>query len=204
MDKIPNPGHPISREGTLRPAFVLFFALTILTGLVYPLLVTGVAQVAFPDKANGSLIYRDGRAVGSRLIGQAWTQPGYFWGRPSATQPVPYNAAASAGSNLGPTNPALLSLVEARVATLRAADPTEMHQPVPVALVTSSASGLDPDISLAAAYYQAERVAHARHMPVTRIRKLITQHAREVWFGFLGEPRVNVLELNLALNAATH
>lgn len=204
MEKTSNSDGQTPQEGILRPAFVLFFALTILTGLVYPLLVTGVAQVAFPDKANGSLIYRDGRAVGSRLIGQAFTLPGYFWGRPSATQPVPYNAAASVGSNLGPTNPALLRLVEARVATLRAADPTEMHQPVPVALVTSSASGLDPNISLAAAYYQASRVAHARHVPVAQIRELIAQHARGVRFGFLGEPRVNVLELNLALDAATH
>ena len=186
--------------GLLRPALVLFLVLSALTGLGYPLLITGLAQAVFPGKANGSLIYRDGRAIGSRLIGQAFSAPGYFWGRPSATQPVPYNAAASAGANLGPTNPALLALVKARVAALQAADPGA-RQPVPVALATSSASGLDPDISLAAAYYQAVRVAHARGMPLAQVRALIAQHAEGTWLGFLGTPRVNVLELNLALDA---
>lgn len=204
MDQVFDSEARTSGDGMLRPALVLFIALFVLTGLVYPLLVTGLAQTAFTTKANGSLIYRGGQAVGSRLIGQAFTAPGYFWGRPSATQPQPYNGAASAGANLGPTNPALLKRVKTRIAVLRAADPNEKRTPVPVALVTSSASGLDPDISLAAAYYQAERVAHARHVPVEQIRALIAQHAQGVWLGFLGEPRVNVLALNLALNVHAH
>lgn len=184
----------------LRPALTLLVVLTVLTGIVYPLLVTGVAQALFPGRAAGSLIARGGKAVGSRLIGQPFSAPGYFWSRPSATQPQPYNGLDSTGSNLGPLNPALTAAVRARLAALHAADPGN-SAPVPVDLVTSSGSGLDPDISLAAAYYQAARVARARHQSVAAVRALIAAHARRPWLGVLGEPRVNVLELNLALNA---
>ena len=175
-------------------------ALTILTGLVYPLVVTGVAELVFPHQAHGSLTVRDGRAVGSELIGQPFQAPKYFWGRPSATTPMPYNAGSSGGSNLGPTNPDLGKQVKERVAALRAADPGNT-QPVPVDLVTASGSGLDPDISPAAAEFQVPRVARARGLAESAVRDLVRQHSREWFLGVLGEPRVNVLELNLALDA---
>ncbi len=184
----------------LRPALVLFALLSALTGIAYPLLVTGVAQLAFPWQANGSLIEREGRIAGSALIGQAFADPKHFWSRPSATGPVPYNAANSGGSNLGPGNPALHEAVTQRIAVLRAADPGNTL-PVPADLVTASASGLDPHISRAAADYQAARVARARGLPEARVRELIEAHTEGARLGFLGEPRVNVLALNLALDA---
>lgn len=183
----------------LRPALTLFAALSVITGLAYPLAVTGIAQAVFPDAANGSLIVRAGRPVGSALIGQAFSDPKHFWSRPSATSPMPYNAANSAGSNLGPSNPALAEAVKARVAALRALDPGN-NAPVPVDLVTASASGLDPHISRAAAHYQLARVARARGLPVERVRALVDQYTEQPLFGFIGEPRVNVLPLNLALD----
>ena len=185
---------------SLRPAVVLFLLLTALTGFIYPLVVTGLAQLLFPQQAAGSLVMRDGRALGSRLIGQSFSTPGYFWGRPSATTPQPYNGTASTGSNLGPLNPALLDAVKPRIAALRAADPGN-DAPVPVDLVTASGSGLDPEISVAAADYQAARIARARGLAPERVRALIAQHAEGRLLGVLGEPRVNVLELNLALDA---
>ena len=184
----------------LRPAIVLFLVLTVITGLIYPLVVTGVAQVLFPQQANGSLIVKNGQAVGSQLIGQPFDDPKYFWGRPSATGPFPYNAAASSGSNLGPSNPALTDAVKARMDTLKAADPASA-QPIPVDLVTSSASGLDPHISPAAADYQVARVAHTRGLDESAVRQLVAQYTQGRDLGVLGEPRVNVLELNLALDA---
>lgn len=187
-------------SGLLRPALVLFVALSAITGLLYPLAVTGVAQAAFPHQAHGSLIERNGQPVGSELIGQSFTTPGYFWGRPSATAPMPYNAAASGGSNLAPTNPALADAVKARIEALRAADPGNTA-PVPVDLVTTSASGLDPHISPAAARYQAARVARARHLREEQVQGLIARQVQEPLLGFLGEPRVNVLALNMALDA---
>lgn len=183
----------------LRPALMLFLTLTVMTGVLYPLAITGIAQVAFPQQANGSIVTLNGQAVGSALIGQQFTAPGYFWGRLSATGPYPYNAAVSSGSNLGPLNPALAAAVKARIESLQAADPGN-DKPVPIDLVTASGSGLDPDISLAAAYYQAARVARARGLPASGIAALIEQHSRRPWLGFLGEPRVNVLALNLALD----
>ena len=185
---------------SLRPALVLFLLLSVLTGFLYPLLVTGVAQLLFPARAAGSIVTRDGHAVGSRLIGQSFSDPKYFWGRPSATTPQPYNGTASTGSNLGPLNPALLDAIKPRVAALRGADPGN-SAPVPIDLVTASASGLDPEISLAAANYQAPRVARARGLAPERVQALIAQHAEGTLLGVLGEPRVNVLELNLALDA---
>jgi K+-transporting ATPase ATPase C chain len=184
----------------LRPAVLLLVLLTVLTGGLYPLIVTGIARALFPAEAAGSILERDGHAVGSSLIGQSFTDPRHFWSRPSATTPQPYNASASAGSNLGPLNPALLDAVKARLAALRAADPGNAA-PVPADLATASASGLDPHISLAAAYYQAARVAHARGLDVNRVRALIAAHGKGRLLGILGEPRVNVLELNLALDA---
>jgi K+-transporting ATPase ATPase C chain len=184
----------------LRPAVVLLTALTVLTGGLYPLIVTGIARALFPAEAAGSILGRHGHAVGSSLIGQSFTDPGHFWSRPSATTPQPYNASASAGSNLGPLNPALLGAVKTRLTALRAADPGNAA-PVPADLVTASASGLDPHISLAAAYYQAARVAHARGLDVSRVRALIAARGEGRLLGILGEPRVNVLELNLALDA---
>ena len=183
----------------LRPAITLFAALTLLTGIIYPLAVTAVGQLLFPYAANGSIVTVKGKPVGSALIGQQFSEPRYFWGRLSATGPYPYNASSSSGSNLGPLNPAPTDAVKARIEALKAADPGDM-QPVPVDLVTASGSGLDPDISLAAAYYQAPRVAKARKIPVQQVKALIEQHARHPWLGVLGEPRVNVLELNIALD----
>jgi K+-transporting ATPase ATPase C chain len=190
----------------LRAAVVSLVVFTLLTGIAYPLLVTGVAQAAFAGQANASLIEQGGRAVGSRLVGQPFDDPKYFWGRLSATsdsngKPLPYNGAASTGSNLGPTNPALVDEVKARITALHAADPAET-QPIPVDLVTSSGSGLDPDISPAAAEYQVHRVARARGLDEARVRTLVQAHTEDRQLGFLGEPRVNVLELNLALDAA--
>lgn len=185
----------------LRSALMMFFILTILTGVAYPLAVTGIAQLLFPHQANGSLIYKDGKPIGSSLIGQPFDEPKYFWGRPSATAPFPYNAAASSGSNLGPTNPALPEAVKTRVAALKAADPGN-DAPVPVDLVTASGSGLDPHISPAAAEYQVRRVARARGKEEAFVRTLIIQHTEERQLGMLGEPRVNVLALNLTLDAS--
>ena len=189
-----------SAFSTLRPALVLFLLLTVLTGLLYPLLVTALAQLLFPHQAAGSILTRDGHAVGSRLIGQSFSDPRYFWSRPSATTPQPYNGTGSTGSNLGPLNPALLDAVKARVAALHAADPGN-RLPVPVDLVTASGSGLDPEISVAAASYQAARVARTRGFAPERVQALIAQHTEGRLLGVLGEPRVNVLELNLALDA---
>ena len=183
----------------LRPALVLFVLLSALTGLGYPLLVTGVAQLAFADAANGSLVLKDGKAVGSSLIGQAFSEPGHFWSRPSATALFAYNAGASGGSNLGPLNPALADAVKARVEALRLADPGNAAN-VPVDLVTASASGLDPHISRAAADYQLARVARVRGLPLAQVRLLVDRHSEGAWLGFIGEPRVNVLALNLALD----
>jgi K+-transporting ATPase ATPase C chain len=175
--------------------------MTALTGVVYPLLVTGIAQIAFPGKANGSLIEKDGQVLGSSLIGQPFYDPKYFWSRPSATSPMAYNGAASSGSNQGPTNPALKEAVEGRVKALRDAggDPSK---PVPVDLVTASGSGLDPHISPAAAEYQIGRIAQQRGIAAEKIKSLIEKHTEGRSFGLLGEPRVNVLQLNLALDSA--
>jgi K+-transporting ATPase ATPase C chain len=184
----------------IAPALRLAFVMTLLLGGLYPLAVTAIAQIAFPKAAHGSLIERDGRLVGSHLIGQNFSDPGHFWGRPSATAPQPYNALASSGSNLGPLNPALLEAVHGNARALREADPGNTR-PVPVDLVTSSASGLDPEISLAAARYQAERVARARHLPTATVLALIDAHTEAGWQALLGEPRVNVFELNLELDS---
>jgi potassium-transporting ATPase KdpC subunit len=184
----------------LKTAAVLFGLLTILTGLLYPALITGIAQALFPSQANGSLISSNGQVVGSSLIGQQFDAPKYFWGRLSATGDHPYNAASSGGSNLGPTNPALQKQVSDRIAALKAADPSNTL-PIPVDLVTASGSGLDPDISIAAARYQAARVAQARGIALDRVESLIDQHTTGPTLGFLGEARVNVLALNLALDA---
>lgn len=183
----------------LRAALVLFLFLTVLTGGIYPLAVTGIAQTIFPDQSNGSLIRVGGNAVGSALIGQEFTDPGYFWSRPSATTPFQYNSGASSGSNYGPLNPALRQVVERRISALEAADPTN-PLPIPVDLVTASASGLDPDISVAAALYQVPRVARARGLSEQEVRDLVESHIENRQLGFLGEPRVNVLELNLDLD----
>lgn len=182
-----------------RPALSLFVFLTLLTGLAYPLLVTGMAQWFFPEQAAGSLIKHDGQWIGSHLIGQSFSDPKYFWGRPSATASMPYNAAGSGGSNLGPLNPALVETVKARVAALRAADPAN-RAPVPADLVTASGSGLDPHISPAAAAYQIDRVSRRRGLAPEQLRALVDQYTEGRQWGIFGEARVNVLELNLALD----
>ncbi|BCY21467.1 potassium-transporting ATPase subunit C [Bordetella pertussis] len=190
---LPPAGRP------LRAALVIFLALSVLVGLLYPLATTGVARLLWPFQAGGSLLEQDGRVVGSALIGQSFTDPRYFWGRPSATAPMPYNAAASGGSNLGPANPALAQAVRARIAALRAADPGN-PAPIPVDLATASGSGLDPHISPAAAGYQAARVARARGLPTATVEQLIARHTERPVPDILGEPVVNVLALNLALD----
>ncbi len=182
----------------LKPALLMLLVLTLVTGVAYPLLVTGIAQFVFPKQANGSLIYQDGKPAGSELIGQQFDDPKYFWSRLSATGPFPYNAATSSGSNFGPTNGVLLKAVAARVQALRQADPNNT-QPIPVDLVTASASGLDPHISPAAAFYQVTRVARVRNLEETVVHRLVEKHIEGRQLGFLGELRVNVLKLNLAL-----
>jgi K+-transporting ATPase ATPase C chain len=182
----------------IKQALLAFLVLTIITGLIYPLFITVIAQALLPKQANGSLIYRNGKVVGSSLVGQAFDGPGYFWGRISATSPQ-YNASSSSGSNIGPSNPALIDEISGRVKALKAADPNNTN-PIPVDLVTSSASGLDPHISLAAAYYQAGRIARARGLTQDEVRGLIGRHASGRLLGLIGEPVVNVLELNLALD----
>ena len=189
----------------IRPAFLMLLILTVITGVIYPLVVTGIAQVVFPHQANGSLIVIDGKIYGSELIGQQFEDPKYFWGRLSATGAFPYNAfnaetlTGSSGSNYGPLNPALEDMVQARVDALKAADP-DNTAPIPVDLVTASGSGLDPHISVAAALYQVSRVAEARGISDEEVQALVNQYTEGRQFGFLGEPRVNVLELNLALD----
>jgi potassium-transporting ATPase KdpC subunit len=183
----------------IRPALVTFTLLTVLTGVLYPLVVTGIGQVAFSHQAHGSLIVKDGKTVGSSLIGQSFSDPKHFWGRPSATAQMPNNASASGGSNLGPLNPALTDSVKARIEALRAVDPGNMA-PVPVDLVTASASGLDPHISVAGALYQLPRIAKLRGLPPQQVQQLIEKHTEGRLLGILGEPRVNVLLLNMALD----
>jgi K+-transporting ATPase ATPase C chain len=195
-------GFKESIKQTIRPAALLFVVLTIITGIVYPLVTTGIGQWLMPKQAGGSLIEKDGKLVGSTLIGQNFTEAKYFWGRPSATAPYPNNAAASTGSNLGPLNPALAEAVKGRVAALKNADP-DNSQPIPVDLVTTSASGLDPHISPAAAYYQINRVAKARGLSPETVQALINNNTEGRQWGVLGEPRVNVLLLNIALDNAT-
>jgi K+-transporting ATPase ATPase C chain len=187
----------------IKQAVLLFVVLSLLTGIVYPLAITGIAQTVFPDQANGSIINREGKPVASSLIGQSFTDPKYFWSRPSATAPMPYNAGSSSGSNLGPTNPDLIKAVQERISALKQADP-DNKAPIPVDLVTSSASGLDPHISPAAAEYQIARVARIRGLDVEKVRQLVAQHTESRTFGLLGEPRVNVVELNLDLDSDRH
>ena len=189
-------------NASIRPALSLFVLLTAVTGVVYPLAVTGVARAAFPQQAAGSLVVRDGRTVGSSLIGQNFSDPKYFWGRPSATAPMAYNGQGSGGSNLGPLNPALADSVKGRVDALRAADPGN-RAPVPVDLVTTSASGLDPEISVAAARYQVARIARVRGVAPEEVEGIVARHTQGRLFGLLGEARVNVLEMNLALQHAS-
>ena len=186
-------------KGQIKQAILIFIVLSIITGIIYPLFITGIAQVFFRNQANGSLIYQNGKPVGSALVGQAFNDPKYFWGRISATSPASFNAASSSGSNLGPTNPVLVEAVKARIKALKSADPNSNL--IPVDLVTSSASGLDPHISLAAAYYQAPRIARLRGLSEDIIRVFITKYTSGRLFGIIGEPVVNVLELNLALDA---
>lgn len=186
-------------KSTIRPALVLFAGLTIICGVIYPYAMTGIGKLAFADKANGSIIERNGVAVGSSLIGQSFSSPKYFWGRPSATAPMPNNASASGGANQGPLNPALIDAVKGRIAALKAADPTNT-MPIPVDLVTASGSGLDPEISIAAAQYQVPRIARERGMSLPEVRNLVDKVSEGKLFGFFGEPRVNVLKLNLALD----
>ena len=187
----------------LRPAVSLFVLLTAVTGVVYPLAVTGVAKVAFPEAANGSLIVKDGKAIGSSLIGQNFSDPKYFWGRPSATGPMPYNASASSGSNQGPLNPALVDAVKGRIEALKAADP-DNKLPIPADLVNASASGLDPHISPEAAAYQVARIANQRHLLPADVKALVSQNTEDRQWGLFGEPRVNVLQLNIALDSLHH
>ena len=184
-----------------RPAFTLLLVFTVMLGLVYPFAITGIARVAFPAQAEGSLLHDGEHVIGSSLIGQPFNDPRYFWGRPSATAPVPYNGAASSGSNQGPMNPALRDAVIARVKALQSADPSNAA-PIPIDLVTASASGLDPHISPAAAFYQAPRVARARALSEASVRSMVDAAVETRTFGILGEPRVNVLQLNLALDGA--
>ena len=186
----------------LRPAIVIFTALTAICGIAYPLLVTGIGQAAFADQASGSLVVRGGHVIGSRLIGQSFTAPRYFWGRPSATAPAPNNAAGSSGANQGPSNPALKEAVAGRIAALRAADPNN-RDAIPVDLVTASASGLDPHISPAYARLQVARVAKERGLPTEVVAQLVEDHVEGRLLGFIGEPRVNVVELNIALEGLT-
>lgn len=200
VSPVPAPQAASPSTGLLRPVLTVFVALSLLTGLLYPAVVTGIAQGLFPYQARGSLIVSDGKLVGSALIGQPFSAPGDFWGRLSATAPMPYNAAASTGSNLGPTNPALADAARARIAALRDADPGNAAA-VPVDLVTASGSGLDPHISPAAAGYQAARVARARGLPLERVRELIAAHTDRPPLAVLGDPAVNVVTLNLALDA---
>ena len=189
-------------KALIRPAVSLFVLLTVVTGVVYPLAVTGVAKAAFPSQAAGSLVVRDGKTVGSSLIGQNFTDPRDFWGRPSATSPMAYNGQGSAGSNLGPLNPALTDAIKGRVDALRAADPGN-KAPVPVDLVTTSASGLDPEISVAAAQYQVARIARLRGISPEVVEGIVARHVQGRLFGLLGEPRVNVLDMNLELQHAS-
>jgi len=186
----------------LRSALMMLLTLTLLTGVIYPLAVTGLAQLFLPSLADGSLIIRDGKVIGSELIGQQFNDPKYFWGRPSATSPFPYNAAASSGSNLGPTNPAFIDAVRGRVSALRAADPVN-DTPIPVDLVTASGSGLDPHMSPAAAEYQLKRVARARGLGENTLRDLVARHTEGRQLGVLGERRINILKLNVALDDLT-
>lgn len=183
----------------MRPALVSFALLTVITGVLYPLAITGIAQVAMPTQANGSLVVHHGRVIGSRLIGQSFTNPKYFWGRPSATPTFPYNAQASGGSNLGPSNPDWVKTVKERIQALHAAN-AQATGPVPMELATASASGLDPDISPEAALWQASRVAAARHVPLAAVRRLVMTQVHAPLQGILGLPRVNVLQLNLLLD----
>jgi K+-transporting ATPase ATPase C chain len=184
----------------IRPAGSLIVAMTLLLGVIYPMVITGVGSMLFSSQASGSLIYSGKTLLGSRLIGQKFSDPKYFWGRPSATSPQPYNGLASGGSNYGPLNPALLDAVKANVKQLHDADPGNTKA-IPIDLVTASGSGLDPDISIAAADYQASRVAEARHVPLASIQSLIARHETRPFVGIIGEPTVNVLELNLALDS---
>jgi K+-transporting ATPase ATPase C chain len=184
----------------LRPSLIFLGLFTLLTGVAYPLLVTAVAQTFFPHRANGSLIEREGVIVGSELVGQPFDDPAYFWGRPSLTEPYPYNGGASAGSTIAPSNPLLVEQIAARIAALEAVDPAS-GRPIPVDLVTASGSGLDPHISVAAAVYQIERVARARGVETAVLRQLVVEYTEDCTFGLLGEPRVNILRLNLALDA---
>jgi K+-transporting ATPase ATPase C chain len=188
-------------KSIIRPALTLFFALTFICCVLYPYAITGIGQVAFAKEADGSIVTRGGQPVGSSLIGQSFSSPRYFWGRPSATSPMPNNPTASSGSNQGPTNPALVDAVKGRIDALKAADPGNTAA-IPVDLVTASASGLDPEISLAAAYYQVPRIARERKLTVEQVRGVIEQRSEKQYFGFLGEPRVNVLALNLALDGS--
>ena len=186
----------------IRNSLMSILIFTVLTGIVYPLAVTGIAQVFFPHQANGSIIMKDGKAAGSELIGQQFDDPKYFWSRLSATTPYPYNGGSSTGSNLGPNNPDLMKVVQARIDALRTADPANTEK-IPVDLVTASGSGLDPHISLAAAEYQARRVARTRGLDIPAVHELISQHIQGRWLGLFGEPVVNVLKLNLALDGRT-
>ena len=186
-------------KSIVRPALVLFAALTLICGVLYPFAITGIGNIAFARQAAGSLVVRDGQPVGSALIGQAFSSARYFWGRPSATGPMPNNAASSGGSNLGPSNPAQIDAVKGRIDALKAADPANAAA-IPVDLVTASGSGLDPEISLAGAYYQAARIARERKLTVGQVRSMIAERSQPQYFGFFGEPRVNVLALNLALD----
>jgi K+-transporting ATPase ATPase C chain len=183
----------------IRNAFMSLFLFTIIAGFIYPMTVTGIARLFFPYRANGSIVVASGRPIGSVLIGQEFEDPGHFWGRPSATTPYPYNGGSSSGSNLGPNNPDLVKAVQARIQALRSADPSN-EQKIPVDLVTASASGLDPHISPAAARYQAGRVASSRGLSEEKVRSLVAYYTEDRQFGILGEPRVNVFELNLALD----